>query len=223
MKNLLKMMVAASALTAVSMQASATVTNYTTVITGWLSLYGTLMPPHPINGAHFNGAGTASYDDTTNILSYSHSITFDMDHMFPLGPSVRYQGVPNYPAIATWTQSGTMNLATGTGVNTASGCFDNPDNYLAFCVSGNNADGVPIALDYVTTDSVASPASVNYGWESYPYGPDFGNITAMTMALTPVPVPAAAWLFGSALLGLAGIGRRCAGAGVAPIPGKKIV
>lgn len=212
MKKLLKLMASASVLAVVSMPASATVTNYTTVITGWLTFYGALQPSHPTEGAHFNGAGTASYDDTTHSLTYSYVVTHNMDHLFPVSAG--------RPAIATWTQSGTMNLATGTGINTASGCFDILMNYLSFCNAPNNADGVPIPWDYVTVNNASSPPSVNYGWESYPYGPDSGNITAMSMVFGPttppffasVPVPAAAWLFGSAVLGLAGVGRRrCAG------------
>lgn len=52
---------------------------------------------------------------------------------------------------------------------------------------------------------VALPNTISY---------DF-TISATNVPLNDVPVPAAIWLFGSALLGLAGMGRRKSQAGVA--------
>lgn len=37
---------------------------------------------------------------------------------------------------------------------------------------------------------------------------DSFRVAAVTMDIAPVPVPGAAWLLGSGLLGLAGLGRR---------------
>ena len=59
-------------------------------------------------------------------------------------------------------------------------------------------DGID-TISYVTPDDLPRPALDPF--LLYPVA---------TIQLAPVPVPAAAWLFGSALVGLAGIKRRCA-------------
>lgn len=201
-----KTLMAASALAAVTMQANAAVTNYTTVVTGWQNLYGSLLPPSPTTpgGYHFLGSGTASYDDVTNILTYQYEITFDMSHAFPLGPTVDDPTNPIYPAVGTWNVAGTMDLAAGTGNATPSNC-DGSD-YKAFCDSAaNSTPNMP--WDFVIADSLSNPTVIDFGlWEAL-FGPGFRG-SDYDMTLTAVPVPAAAWLFGSALLGLAGVARR---------------
>jgi hypothetical protein len=70
-------------------------------------------------------------------------------------------------------------------------CVANPAKFIKDCVSGTATNAVLFALD----DSGAGPDDNHDDYVGY-------------VVATPVPVPAAAWLLGSALLGLFGIGRR---------------
>jgi hypothetical protein len=69
-----------------------------------------------------------------------------------------------------------------------------------------NAAGVTENLYYVTGNGAAPPTKVAYTLE--------GTATLSSAGLvlkgngSPVPLPAAVWLFGSGLLGLAGVARR---------------
>jgi len=70
-------------------------------------------------------------------------------------------------------------------------CTANPAKFIKDCISATATNAVLFALD----DSGAGPDDNHDDYVGY-------------LVATPVPVPAAFWLLGSALLGLAGIGRR---------------
>lgn len=60
---------------------------------------------------------------------------------------------------------------------------------------------------FVGDDNFAQAGGDNYSYLiDFSDGPNSGSTLAID--LTPVPLPAAAWLFGTAVLGLAAIGRR---------------
>ena len=70
-------------------------------------------------------------------------------------------------------------------------------------------DGVNWTLDFSSTVAAGDPS----GTGGTPYdlhleGTYTGDITSVIAAAAPVPVPAAAWLFGSGLIGLIGVARR---------------
>jgi len=50
---------------------------------------------------------------------------------------------------------------------------------------------------------------IRLAWEDLPGAGDRGfNDIVVEVSLAPIPIPAAAWLFGSGLLGMVGIARR---------------
>jgi hypothetical protein len=137
---------------------------------------------------------------------------------------------------ATYNQNFTMNELTGSGsMSTMTGCVDTVDNAVCAGIAGdfvgawrNNST----AYDHL--DSAAKPTATgsafvpgdggNYVWSFYLKDPSQAfvdeegneftywtkydlNVTLSSQA-PAVPVPAAAWLFGSGLLGLAGTARR---------------
>ncbi|WP_041603803.1 VPLPA-CTERM sorting domain-containing protein [Thioflavicoccus mobilis] len=76
---------------------------------------------------------------------------------------------------------------------------------------GNLAAGEWTANEYVLA------------WEDLPFASsdkDYNDMVLMVESVQPVPLPAAAWLFGSALFGMAGVGwrRRAHGVGSALLP-----
>lgn len=72
--------------------------------------------------------------------------------------------------------------------------LDNPNDKINIGLSGNLGSGTFL------TDR-ASGYSSGVGWV-------LNQTISMNVSYSQVPVPAAAWLFGSALIGLAGIGRK---------------
>lgn len=87
-----------------------------------------------------------------------------------------------------------------------------PDFRLAWTVddSAVAAGGVCDVADIYTLDCLNAALTVNSGDWSTPGGKNLSHITFYDSEapVTVVPVPAAVWLFGSGLLGLAGIARK---------------
>ncbi len=79
-------------------------------------------------------------------------------------------------------------------------------DYIAI-VGDYSFDDVDILLGY---NSDSSNAAINYGSFTLEIETDVANISAVSTetGVSPVPVPAAAWLFGSGLLGLMGVAKR---------------
>lgn len=71
----------------------------------------------------------------------------------------------------------------------------------------SNPDG---SIDLVSTDVISDLFPTGSGAPGHPTidGPTVGFSYTLDLHLEPVPVPAAAWLFGSGLLGLVGVARR---------------
>ena len=201
----IKTLLAASALATVAGAANATVWNVEmSGVNFFAGLSGDL---------HFEGF-TGQWDDATNQGSWT-------GHTYAVGPV--YMDLK-------YTQAFTMNEATGAGsLGAFSGCVDGP----TFTQAGNGCNGFAPALQ----GNMGNNAQIgNQGNQNYKskvaFAPADGlvmqwtfgvskQITApdgstslqyiplpMNVTLSAVPVPAAAWLFGSGLLGLAGTARR---------------
>ena len=120
--------------------------------------------------------------------------------------------------IGTWSDDDTWNFNEQFRVNAFS-----PDSQFIASLSTSTSDATLVVdhlLSYDMDVVVGSTFDVAYGLSltGLNLHADFGNTATIsvvapegitiTSALTAVPVPASAWLFGSALVGLAGIKRR---------------
>jgi hypothetical protein len=110
-----------------------------------------------------------------------------------------YVNATRYPFNSP-TQAGLSIYGNGAGDNTSDGWFNLLD--VAFDGSGNL---LRLAVDfkqYDETNTMSGPGL--FGSLRY----NDPGIALSTQAYSPVPVPAAAWLLGSGLLGLMGVARR---------------
>lgn len=96
----------------------------------------------------------------------------------------------------TWTESDldnfSMSLVVGSGVSSLT--------YNYFAAASLTTQG-PVVLNFplsITGTDIASGQSFEYGYTD----------STQTVSAAVVPIPAAAWLFGSGLLGLIGIARK---------------
>ena len=92
-----------------------------------------------------------------------------------------------------------------TGLNSNSFTSDDPFNYLAIHFGGSEMFFYWATA--ITEFSIANYQGVTSGGLGG-QGGGLSNYRAYSNGLSEVPVPAAAWLFGSALLGLMGLRRR---------------
>lgn len=135
--------------------------------------------------------------------------------------------------VKLFADSNTLDMATGAA---AGGAFRNPDN-LAIDAAGNlyivedqdggvedvwfaadaNRDGVAESIGKWASLTTAGAESTGLYFDLFNPNRAYINVqhpadgvdrTVMLTAAAPVPVPAAVWLFGSALAGLLGLGRR---------------
>lgn len=139
-----------------------------------------------------------TYDDVTGVLSASGltvasggSFTLDGTLLFPGGllspaSTVDVDFTSTIPALTDTT------IGFQTGYVCCGGTGEDPNSFVA------NIDGKVMSL-------WGANFTGTFDGTTYP-----GSTTGMDirLQLAPVPVPAAAWLFGSALLGLVGVARR---------------
>ncbi len=152
--------------------------------------------------------GTATYDDVAGTLVIDFSFA-NYVHT-PIGSR------GNYTIVSRLDYTGTVGAGTFTttaGFQTNISCMDG----TIVCPTVNLKLGVPQALSATPVSGLGgglleqafNVAGGTNTWTTKSVG---GFVTsAYTMDFTPaapVPVPAAAWLFGSGLLGLAGAARR---------------
>ena len=134
----------------------------------------------PLPGATLVGTGTG--DLSGGVLTYN------LEQLTDLG----LYGTAVVMSTGTWTDgnpgTSTTSILSCTGAAIACGQV----------ALGPQAPGVSIgALPMSETDPTVF------------FSPGDGvNVSDLEWTITPVPLPAAAWLFGSALVGLAGMGRR---------------
>ena len=137
------------------------------------------------------GSGTGTFDDAGTLTISSDTFT----------------NIPAFAATATVTSSTTYN-GTITGTT-----FTSDGTTAADTIACTGAALICGQLGTLPTTGVAGTSTVfavdintGGGWTDVTVnGPVNLNTTS---TLSPVPVPAAAWLFGSALLGLAGVSRK---------------
>ncbi len=135
-------------------------------------------------GASHLVSGTGNWDAGTNTLTYN-----------VMGASG--SGVASDYSETSSSCTGTGSIASNTVCGTASQVDPDWEGLtLSFVFSGDlsSFSGSIVGTSQSGTSLAANTTDFNY--------------TIAGTELTPVPVPAAAWLFGSALLGLAGVGRR---------------
>jgi hypothetical protein len=149
--------------------------------------------------ANGNGLGAAMFTWSFSNLIVSNSGIFSGDFTctegtfsFTVGASLcgNYSFGPNYANESTINADGS-NLMLG-GDDSASGIPQSINSYAGMAPIGTT--------DFITTITFANGELFDL---------DKGSQFTWVAQSTPeVPVPAAAWLFGSALIGLAGIGRK---------------
>ena len=174
--------------------------NAATIGTFDVSMSGTISGP--VSGT-FDGSGTGTLDDSgTLTLNYSSHSTTSYTDMTTDNTDV-FSG--------TW--DGVNTLSGTSGTTTSNSCQNNGGaingcNYLTTGQT-NSYDSVsdPIVFDLNmggTTTFEASRTDSSTGAVS-----DMNFTLNTTSAnVSPVPLPAAAWLFGSSLVGLGGVCRR---------------
>ncbi|MCX2980977.1 VPLPA-CTERM sorting domain-containing protein [Halieaceae bacterium IMCC14734] len=136
-----------------------------------------------------SGTGTGAFDD-------SGTLTISQD---------TYTNIPAFYATATVTATavyggsitGTTWTADGTQLGETSACV----GAALICST------LPVGEAPAPGTNPIFSVDINTGGSWSTFTPGIVNINA-TATLSPVPLPAAAWLFGSALLGLAGVSRK---------------
>lgn len=182
---------------------------------------------------NINATGSRNYHDSGD-LSVVYAGTWD--DVANAGSWVGTAGITSPFALSgTYNQTFTMNEATGAGViQPLTGCTDSASGAVCAGFSGvfvgavrNNSSAFDqyAAIKPTATGTAFVPADGgNYVWSFYVKDPSKAtvdaegntsdywtkydlNVTLHSQA-PAVPVPAAAWLFGSGILGLAGAARR---------------
>lgn len=142
------------------------------------------------------GTATGTYDSVSGVFTVSGSYNAD-------------SGFSDYDADATWTGSG----LSVTQENTS--CTNN-GGLLNACL-GLAAYNVPPLLLNTPYDIGVTTNTLDAGGNGILFSDYMVNVgtageanyqVTYTFTGQPVPVPAAAWLFGSALLGLVGVSRK---------------
>lgn len=179
-------LLAASALTFVAAQASAA----THTISGTGSLLATASNTNSfVNSTYvYIGEGDLSGN------AFSFTLEQQVSNLFGVNTAQIYT-------------AGTFDITTGVGSQEIIGCTGNAN----VCGGIDPVVGTPSAFTPYSAVNIANGATLD--WDTITMGqtvPNFGlfdSISNLSASPSAVPVPAAAWLFGSALLGLAGIGR----------------
>lgn len=142
------------------------------------------------------GTATGTYDNVTGQFTFN-------------GTYNAASGFSNYDADAIWTGTG----LSATQENTS--CTHNSG--LVNACAGLAAYGVPPLPINAPYDIGLASNSLDAGGNGVLYSDYVVNVgtsaeanyqVTYTISGSPVPVPAAAWLFGSAVLGLVGVGRK---------------
>ncbi len=137
------------------------------------------------------GTGNGTYDYFRFTVPAAGTIgVFDIDY-----------GMPGYDSeLALWDAAGSV-LAENDDFSTSAGAGGSVHNYDAFIEYLFTSPG-----DYIIGVAQYFASAGPAGWSGGVIGT--GQDYVLQVALTPVPVPGALWLFGSGLLGLVGLYRR---------------
>ena len=231
----LTMVAAIAALTAASHGFAATYNmtgNATTVnvdSSGTVTLNYTAPNSSPaISGTWDVDTGTGGFSGNVFQGDYTTLTNVSLGIFGSMSGSVSYEGANHDLTAGTGSLSGTTftyNVATGGSNSNAASSYSNTN---ASCsgsgsVAGNTVcgtwggttgawEGVTITLDFSPdfssfTGSIAAVEKSGSGLTANTTTINY-TVAGVLDAPAEVPVPAAAWLFGSALVGLAGVGRK---------------
>ena len=185
----------------------------------------------PFTTSGFNISGTVDFDDQTgNVVS--QDLVFDGGLVVNTSGPDYYIGFMNVTGDYVVNQGLTLNSGafdggTGGGADMAAYIVIDASTALPFTEGGV----VNVAPSYVNPgfvidqNSTLNGSPITITMPGFDTGVGFGENAAggvdlfgfaahtyfggsLTMEVAAVPVPAAAWLFGSALVGLAGVGRK---------------
>ena len=165
---------------------------------------------------------TINVPDSVSVGSLS--VTFDMDHTWVGDLIVRLVSPDGTQAdlICRVDSIDCASLGDSSNLSTLAGAYTFEDGGADFwaAAAGLDSSGVIPGGVYEATTIGGAPVSLDatFGglnslgnWTLFVSdnaGLDLGTLNSWSLDITPVPVPAAVWLFGSGLLGLVGIARR---------------
>jgi hypothetical protein len=232
----MKKIALAAAISVISIQASATIYNVSSNITATPQLFLSFadqVDNSPNGAADFSISGTIE-DTNDDGVPENIDITFSGTASFTSGPAVRLdfnlRSTQYIPGQGVVMSGGTILIETDTGngfteYSTVEAALE-PLEFL----SGLDGHLQPVPIQttaglklegFVPQQTVNNAIDLPGLWDAGFNGTNFNNaVSAVNLfgnqaglflegeiVMVPVPVPAAAWLFGSALLGLVGMGR----------------
>lgn len=172
--------------------------------------------------------GTSTFGDA-NSVAVSDTFEYNGDFDFRVGaPQKATYSVADWLALGTGTVTGLDTslgneqlsfplISNGTATTTFF-LFTSKNNFAAADFTITHDDGVALFDDGVKLGGVDGPTSVRTtvingfdgGTLSFLYAATNGNPSILEIDMTPtaVPLPAAAWMFGAALVGFVGMSRR---------------
>lgn len=146
-----------------------------------------------------DGSETVTFWDITSPAALQTAASISVADFADLGSGTSYGSF-----VATSTSDGTieslsLNAAAVADLNLATGSVFGIGGALT---SGTATSGSVVERVFRGSDSVDTPTGCTVGLDCTSFQP------ASELVLVTTPVPAAAWLFGSGVVGLVGIGRR---------------
>jgi len=142
-------------------------------------------------GGSQTGSGFGIYDDVTQVMTLSYDATVVANGLFGIGKGTMQQAY-----------EGIFNFSTLKGTNEVLACTNISGSSCNLVPSGpqtlKSVSPINWSLMTFVTTSTFSIATTTQNW----------TITSFEAQAPEVPIPAAAWLFGSAVVGLAGVARR---------------
>ncbi len=183
--------------------------------------------PPPVPGFSAYAAGNLVYDDTTGVFAWSNDIkmmggaaahnvilsngTIDTNNILGLANGIT-TGTATCEDLSTYGACGPFGWNSGSWVwsdLTVTGSGVGATFQLGTTADWNTLDDqLAVRADELATFGVAFSEVTVMQDANYYYRMNIQLVAAGAEAPSAVPVPAAAWLFGSAIVGLAGIGRK---------------
>jgi hypothetical protein len=150
--------------------------------------------PYSITGSGANTNDVTTYANTVNVFSGTADLVGNI-----MTASITQVSNGGFLILE---QTRTFDVTTGLGTNEITSCGGSG--------AGFACGTIPLSTPSPWSGVVSGAYTTQFDFVS---GPDLGGNTltiteTINYTASAIPVPAAAWLFGSALVGLAGIGRK---------------